>query len=115
MVCSTSFHHAKRYGIAEVDTSTPSSMSGLWPTVCLPGSEGNRDTAALPAGAHALLVTELEVILDYLVMVDPDSLLPVTVVSLETSIAIGAKVRKHASYRQSSSFLTRQIVMLPRA
>jgi hypothetical protein len=69
--------------------------------------------AALLAGAHALLVTESEVILDYLVMVDPDSLLPVTVVSPGTLIAIAAKVRKHPSYRQSSGFLTRQIVMLP--
>jgi pantoate--beta-alanine ligase len=53
---------------------------------------GIRGSATLLAEAHALLFTEPEVSLEYLAIVDPDTLLPVTTVSAGTLIAIAARV-----------------------
>jgi pantoate--beta-alanine ligase len=55
-------------------------------------AEGTRDAATLRAEAHALLSSEADVVLDYLEIVDPDSLLPVVVANPGTLIAIAAKV-----------------------
>jgi pantoate--beta-alanine ligase len=53
--------------------------------------EGNRDSATMLAEANTLLA-ETGVELDYLAIVDPDTLLPVTIASPGTLIAIAAKV-----------------------
>jgi pantoate--beta-alanine ligase len=55
-------------------------------------AEGTCDSATLLAEAHTLLATEAGTTLDYLAIVDPDTLLPVAAAGPGTLIAIAAKV-----------------------
>lgn len=55
-------------------------------------AQGIRDSAILLAEAHALLSAEIGVTLDYLTIVDPDTLLPVTLAGPGSLVAIAAKV-----------------------
>ncbi|HEY0263440.1 MAG TPA: pantoate--beta-alanine ligase [Granulicella sp.] len=55
-------------------------------------ADGQRDTEALLTEARTFLATQPEVILDYLIAVDADTLLPVATAFPGTLIAIAAKV-----------------------
>jgi pantoate--beta-alanine ligase len=66
-------------------------------------AQATRDAETLLAGAYALLATEPNVTLDYLAIVDPDTLLPVTAAGPGTLIAIAAKV---GTTRLIDNFLT---------
>jgi len=53
---------------------------------------GERDAATLIAAGHAVLQQQPAAVLDYLVLVDPDSLLPVPLAVPGSLVAIAAKI-----------------------